>query len=81
VTDAPTQLNGYPVVQAHPTAGRGMTRPGFVVLVDRGANHEHDPRWITAWVGQGDRHWSFGHYLDHEADARSDYAHRCGRGY
>lgn len=81
MTDAPTQLNGYPVVQAHPTKGGAMTRPGHVVLVDRGANHEHDPRWITAWVGDGDTSWSWGHYLDHEADARSDYAHRCGRGY
>ena len=81
MSDAPTHLNGYPVVKAHPTAGHGMTRAGFVVLVDRLVAHPHDQRWVTAWVGQGDRSWAFGHYLDHEADARSDYAHRCGRGY
>jgi hypothetical protein len=81
VTDAPTRLNGYPVVLAHPTPRGRMTRPGFVVLVDRGPDHEHDPRWITAWVGQGDTSWSWGHYLDHEPDARSDFTDRCKRGY
>lgn len=79
--NAPTQLNGYPVVQAHPTNGHGMNRAGFVILVDRGADHEHDLRWVTAWVGQGDTFWSWGHYLGHEAEARSDFAHRCARGY
>ena len=81
MNDAPTILHGYPVVQAHPTTGKGMTRGGFVVLIDRGVGNGPEPRWITAWVGQGDSSWSWAHYLAHEADARSDFAHRCGRGY
>ena len=75
MTDAPTHLNGYPVVQATRTA-----RGGHVILVDRGPDSPH--RWVTAFLPMGmTTSWHWGHYLIDEADARADYAERCRRGF
>lgn len=82
MSEAPATVNGYPVVVAQPSPRGLITRPGFVILVDRGPeNHTDHDRWVTAWIGEGDTYWAWGHYFGSEVDARHDYADRCKRGY
>ncbi len=76
----PTTLNGLPVLAAFATNGDHATRPGFVVLVER----EHDAgdaEFITAWAGDGDNSWCWGHYYADKAKAEAYFASRCARGY
>lgn len=82
-------IHGHKVVAAEYQPGGRGTRPGRVILVDRGAGY-HGERWVTAWHGRGlnekdplewDGEWGWGHYFSNEAKARTDYADRCGRGY
>lgn len=75
-----TTINGYPVLQAHPTPGSGATRSGRVILVDRGED-ERGPRYVTAWHADGDSGWWQGNYIDDFVDAVTDFARRCRRGW
>lgn len=61
------------------TEAAPATRPGRVILVDRGSDTHH--RYVTAWIGDGDSSWCWGHYFNDERQAKDDYSKRCWRGY
>lgn len=73
---APQKLNHYPVISSFATPGDRATRAGFVVLVDK-----QDGEFVTAWAGDGDSSWCWGHYFEDRAEAEADFRARCARGY
>lgn len=75
---ARTHVNGYPILESTATEADHATRPGHVILVQR--DQEHQP-FVTAWLGEGDTGWTWGHYFQDRADAEGDYRSRCKRGY
>jgi hypothetical protein len=78
--EAPQAVNGYPVLKAARTDARGATRAGWIILVDRAPDYPDD-RYVTAWIGDGDRSWWHGHYIADPIEARGDYRERFLRGY
>lgn len=72
-------LNGFEVVAWSKTPARGLNKAGAIVLVHRGA--EYRDAWVTAWHGDGDEGWIWGHYFELEYEAREDFAARSNRGY
>jgi hypothetical protein len=72
-------LKGFPILAQSPTPARAATRAGRVVLLD--VSREGGTKYATGWVGEGDRHWSSGHYTDDTTDAWDDYTRRVARGY
>lgn len=78
---APTKVHGYPVLSSFETQAASCTRAGHVILVDRGGGDEYYHRYVTGWIGNGDREWCSGHYFNNRAEADEDYLFRCTRGY
>lgn len=68
----------HKIIQEHKTPAASATRAGRVILVDRGC--EHEP-FVTAWLGDGDSSWCWGHYFNDRAKAEADFAARVRRGY
>lgn len=66
------------IVKRHPTPADRGTRPGAVILVNRGGCYEP---FVTAWLGDGDSSWCWGHYFHSLEDALEDYAKRTKRGF
>jgi hypothetical protein len=72
--EAPTRVNGYPVVKAVESP-----RGGYVILVDRGEQYH---RWVTAFMPRGMvGEWCWGNYLRDRGDAEADFNDRCKRGF
>jgi hypothetical protein len=71
------KINGCRVVAQFSTPGGRMTRPGRLVLVDRG--YGLTDRWVSAWIGDGDSEWSHGHYFGDWLDARAHFLDACSR--
>ena len=71
-------INGYPILSEFPTPGGRGTRAGRVILIQRGTVHQP---YVTAWAGNGDDEWAWGHYYDSREEAAADYLKRCERGY
>ena len=67
-------------IESFSTPGGHATRPGAVILVDRGAKGVAH-RYVTAWRGTGDDSWCWGHYFNDLDEARADFTSRCKRGY
>lgn len=76
---SPPKVNGYPVLASFATPGDRITRPGHVILVDRGPESPH--RYVTAWIGEGDSSWCWGHYISERDQAEADFRSRCARGF
>lgn len=72
---APTTMNGHPVIASFATPAASCTRPGYVLLVQK------PDEFVTAWAGEGDNQWCWGHYIRDRAKAEADYRQRCARGY
>lgn len=72
-------INGYPIIASSPTPRDTTTRAGRVILVMR--NHEPYEPYVTAWAGDGDSSWCWGHYFKDFDDASHDYTKRVKRGY
>ena len=72
-------INGYPIQYQTITPARGAMRAGRIILVDRGGSMQSNPRYVTAWLGDGDNQWSGGHYIDNITDALTDYHERINR--
>lgn len=68
----------YDIIEKHSTPGDHATRAGHVILVDRKTDYQP---YVTAWQGDGDRDWCWGHYFSDLKDAQADYQSRCKRGY
>lgn len=66
------------VIAQMSTPAAPATRAGRVILVERDSSYEP---YVTAWIGDGDKSWCWGHYFDSETEARADFFHRCQRGY
>ncbi len=85
----PETIHGYTVIAVKHTPRAGATRPGRVVLVDKGdATSDSRSRWITAWQGRElrpdagwDHEWTWGHYFGDKALAEADFHMRAVRGY
>lgn len=75
----PDLANGFPIIASSPTPRDHATRAGRVILVER-IHNPYDP-WVTAWLGDGDTSWCWGHYFADPEDAKQDYAERVKRGY
>lgn len=74
----PATMNGHPVISAHHTPAGVAMREGHVILVDRG-EHAHG-RYVTAWVGLGDKCWCWGRYFNNRTDADADFYSRAASG-
>lgn len=72
-------VNGFPIVRQAPTPAAPATRPGRVIMADRGADYPGPGRYVTAWQGEGDSGWHCGHYIDSRAAADSDFEDRAAR--
>lgn len=80
-------IHGYEIIVQAVSPGGNGTRPGRVILVDRGAGSQQ--RYVTAWQGRDlmgpgtgwDGEWGWGHYFDDKALAEADFHMRCVRGY
>jgi len=70
-------VNGYRVIMTSRTPGDEFTRPGRVILVDRGEGRPQ--RYVTAWQGDGDEGWNTGHYIDTIEAAVADFTKRAAR--
>lgn len=70
--------NGAELLASFATPAARATRPGAVILARTTAGE-----LVTAWLGEGDSSWSWGHYFAPDAltEARADYALRTSRGY
>jgi|LGOV01.1.fsa_nt_gb hypothetical protein len=68
----------YTVLKSHATPAASMTRAGAVILVDRDTSFQP---YVTAWRGDGDNSWCWGHYFNDLDEATADYDARCIRGY
>ncbi len=66
------------IIASMATPAAPATRPGRVILVNRGGDFEP---FVTGWLGDGDSSWCWGHYFQNEAEAREDFAARCKRGF
>ena len=73
---APETINGLPILRASFTPAASATRPGHVVLVEARRGE-----YVTAWLGNGDTSWCWGHYFTSFFEAERDYLERCKRGY
>ena len=67
----------YKILRSHTTIADAYTRPGRYVLVERGDTYEP---FVTAWLGDGDTQWCWGHYFDVIEDANRDFVQRTMRG-
>lgn len=78
-------INGYPIIATFDTPAARGTRPGRVIMVDRGEGAHN--RFVTAWQGTNeertrfDGSWTWGHYFDSEKEAAADFVARSKRGY
>ena len=79
-------LNGWQVLASKQTLADQATRPGQVILAKRMSSNPlpagiPKDEWVTAWLGDGDKEWCWGHYFFTEKEAFTDYEMRACRGY
>lgn len=72
-------IRGFAIVAEFRLPPQPATRPGRIILVDRGP--EEPERWVTALHCDGDRAWLWGHYFSERAEADADFKARGKRGY
>ncbi len=74
----PDTVNGYPIIVSSRTPGDHATRPGRVILVHREGVAQP---YVTAWLGDGDSSWCWGHYFDDDKTAHEDFVRRVAHDY